>query len=251
LQKTVNLHHGIVEDTQKLFYPNGNIQEIAYLIDGEKYGNIQMFYGNGKLKYQGKLIDGYQDSCWETYDSITGRITNITMYKTDTIQKIFGRALGSIDSTELTIKSINNNELPFSIDFPVDWKLLYPHNNTLITAFSTVSPKSEILTGMTITKYPLKGATFSQFMDGNIKGLMENHQIVESLSRKKLVIDGKNAEEIAYYGYVGKEPGGLIITSILLGTDSYTINCYAPKKDFPLYINLFREIINTIKFKQG
>lgn len=260
LQKLVTLHHGIVEDTQKLFYANGNLQEIAYVINGKKYGNIKMFYGNGRLKYKGNLIDGYQDSCWEKFDSITGQITNITVYKTDTTKKIFGQKLCSIDSTNLTLKMLDDDKLPFSVYLPIKWKLVYSDKNnsdnnsnktTLLGAFDPTasSQQNEVLNGLTISKYPLKGATFSQFIKGNVKGLIENHQVIDSIRGTKLLIDGKSGEELIFHGQIGNEIGGLIITSILVGDNVYTINCYASKKDFPLYINLFREIISTLKFR--
>lgn len=250
LQKLVYYHKGIPQDTQKVFYENGNIQEICYLINAEKYGDFEMFFSNGKIKEKGNLFDGYQDGCWETFDSTTGFITNISIYETDTLKNILGEKIAQIDSNDLILKPIDNSSLPFSISFPSNWGIIYNYNKILVGVAKPFKIEgNSIDINLTITKDTLKGKTFSQYIDGNLKGLIEGKHFIKLISHNKLEIDGTPADELVFYGKYNNVYGCSLITSILEGHTIYMIVCTSPIGDMELYANLFREIINTINFK--
>lgn len=69
----------ISEGLRKLFYKNGNLNEVVYLKNGLPEGEIKSYYENGSLQGVGQFINGLEEGEWEEYYE-NGNLKNISYF---------------------------------------------------------------------------------------------------------------------------------------------------------------------------
>jgi len=243
LEKFVVFHNGVAEDSQVIYNPNGTIRELSHLVHGEKFGYYKMNSTNGSPFWDGFTFKGYQDSTWVTYDSVSGLIKNIELFKR-------GIKIKQIDTTDLTFKKIDTNSLPFIISVPSNWKIKLNDGKYLLTIEKKDTYKKKvILPYITIRTTEIKHADFSTDFNQSVKALLKTGQISKIISKKNLKIDTKQAYELIWIGSFNNNECGFVSTSIVNNGRAYTLACSSAKDNISLYAELFKEMARSIHFR--
>jgi hypothetical protein len=245
LEEINHFRNGVIIDTQKVFYENGNIRELSYLVNGEKNGEMRMYYMNGMLYKKGNVYMGYQDSVWDTFDSIKGSIIDISRYYKNGLKR------DSLPKEELQIDSFNVSGFKFTLMIPYNWKVYVRKKKQFFAVSNVQYPGDVFPPNMTIIDTNIVVNDLKEYIDKMIEAMpqIKGISLKEVISRKKGLIDNHKAEEVIWTS--NNNNAACISTLVVVGNVCYTINCIVPAKRLFLYLDLYREIMNSIKFRKN
>jgi hypothetical protein len=205
----------------------------------EKY-----YYANGKLFEKGYAYDNHRDSVWDTFDSVTGLIIDISRFKD-------GLKTDSVPRECLLLSNFDTSCLKFSIQIPIKWEIYIHKKTQLIAVQPTKYPDDSFPTYIFIRDTNLVVPDIKQQMDRIINVMPHDKSILlkKIVSRASILIDGNKAEELIWTNY--NLDAAYITTLVQVGNIFYTITCTVPNKRLFLYLDLFREIINSMHFKNN